>query len=212
MCKPLSHTYPKKLENRQFEAHLNIAGEGSSKNLNHWLYGYRVETEPKGKVVQFNADNFSFSWLRPYDTWESFIGEARENWEVYEQLWKPTSVVRIGTRFINRIAIPTEALDFDDYFTAFPRIPPNLPQTLVTFLSKIVVPVEGDRTAVTITLALEDERPKDMLSVILDIDISREGPNLDPEESIWNVIDGFRDFKNKAFFDSLTNKALGAYI
>lgn len=213
LCDRVAETYPKKLYNRQFTAQMKFSKDPTAETLKQWLHGFRLETEERAKVVQFNADKFSFSWLRPYDTWESFVGEARKNWELYGEVWKPTSVCRVGTRFVNRLTLPTKDLDFDHYFTAFPRIPPNLPQSLVTFLSRVVVPVDEEKTALSISVALEEALcTAESLSVILDIDVFREAQNFDPKVQIWDLIESFRGLKNQAFFGSLTEKAVEAFI
>lgn len=104
--------------------------------------------------------------------------------------------------------MPTKALDFDEYFTAFPRIPPNLPQSLTTFLSRVVVPIEQERATVSVSLALEETQQQGFVSVLLDIDVARETPNLSGSSEIWTTLDSFRSLKNKAFFGSLTEKAV----
>lgn len=78
VAKKLEANYPKQLVTRQFAAHVafgSAAIDNKPDKVSEWLYG---------EVVQVNADLYSFSWLRPYETWEAFVNEARRNWLHYE--------------------------------------------------------------------------------------------------------------------------------
>ena len=59
-----------------------------------------------------------------------------------------------------------------------------------------------------ITQALEPQAQKDFITIILDIDVFKQAQfALDSNES-WDLLEAFRDFKNKIFFGSVTERTL----
>lgn len=168
--------------------------------------GYAL-TSPDGRqVVQYRLDGFTFSRLRPYTTWENVFAEARRLWGIYATETKPLLVTRLAVRYINSIEIPSKTFDYDDYFTAAPRIPPPLPQDLAHFLTRLVIPFP-DRGAVAIITEtpLEKHDPINTV-IILDIDVSKE-VNLDPgDEKVCEIMSILREIKNTIFFNSITEK------
>jgi len=87
-------------------------------------HGLVFQSSDKSKVVQCQRDGFSFSKLQPYDSWDSFAGEALVLWRKYAALTKPLEIQRLGVRFINRIAMKPEWPNLEDYLI-------NPPQSLL---------------------------------------------------------------------------------
>jgi len=56
--------------------------------------------------------------LAPYRGWDEFNARATQALNAYWKVNAPTGVRRIRIRYINRIVIPSESIDLDDYFTA----------------------------------------------------------------------------------------------
>jgi uncharacterized protein (TIGR04255 family) len=61
------------------------------------------------------------SRLPDYPKWEEFATEALSLWGKYAALTKPVEIQRIGVRFINRIPIPAQAGDLNDYLVNAPK-------------------------------------------------------------------------------------------
>ena len=85
--------------------------------------GYVFSSEDKKRVIQVKMDGFTFSRLKPYESWENFYGEAYKLWEYYRETAFPKEVIRVALRYINRILIPTEdRIELKKYITTVPEI------------------------------------------------------------------------------------------
>jgi uncharacterized protein (TIGR04255 family) len=171
--------------------------------------GYRFEAADTRLVVQMTTDGCTVSRLKPYETWEKLIEETRLIWELYVATAQPEAVIRVATRFINRIELPLPFGDFDEYLTAPPVVPKRLPQFVSEFLSRMVVNDPKDQTTIILTQALEPViQTTNTLPILLDIDVFKVDTCAPRAKDLWGLLDKFRDLKNEAFFASLTPKAL----
>lgn len=170
------------------------------------IVGYLFSSSDEKQVVQFRLDGFTFSRLRPYTRWEQVYPEAVRLWEIYRDGTSPVALTRLAVRYINSIEIPLKAFDYDDYFTAAPKIPSELPQALQTFFTRIVVPFQERNAWAAIALAPSDIPDPVKTVIILDIDVFSQ-VNLAPGDSrIHEVFAALREIKNQIFFSSLTEK------
>jgi uncharacterized protein (TIGR04255 family) len=199
--------YPDKKTRRMWEGTFEMRNEKDPLQKTPFQVDGYVFTSADGRqVVQFRLDGFTFSRLRPYSRWDEVFAEARRLWGIYMTETKPLLVTRLAVRYINSIEIPSKTLDYDEYFTASPRIPPALPQGLLHFFTRLVIPFP-DREAIAIITQTPLDRPDPLNTVIiLDIDVSKE-TKLSPEDStISDVLSILREIKNEIFFSSVTEK------
>lgn len=203
-------SYPTTKDIREFHAQLAVAPDqtpSQSVIANH--VGYRHERQEPPFVVHVRPNELLVSRLKPYDRWESLLGEAKVMWEIYCTVCKPEAITRIATRFINRIELPKEGLDFDDYLAAPPIIPKGLPQTFEGFLARIVMPHAETGSHIAMSQILEAGNPQaPTVPVIIDIDVFKETDLAVDADALWQILAKMRDVKNQAFFDSVTPKCL----
>jgi uncharacterized protein (TIGR04255 family) len=173
------------------------------------VLAYVFKTADTVRVVQSKRDGFTFSQLTPYLGWESTAQEAIRVWRLYQRRYQPERVLRLAVRYINRLRLPGPVLDFDDYITATPRIPPDLPQGVSEFSVSYVVPL-AERTAGRIHVAFSAaEMSAAEVPVLFDINIVQEC-DIDPSDmsEIERSFAILRVLKNQIFFGTLTEKAV----
>lgn len=181
--------------------------EGTNPTEPPRVNGYIFRSEDQKQVVQFRRDGFSFSRLRPYESWGKLKDEGQRLWEIYQQASKPAAVLRIGTRYINQFGIPKNAASsLQDWFHLYPKIPAELGLQarghMQVFFGKDTE--TSLDTVIVETLDPVQSNPAED-SFILDIHVSREGRfEIGPE--IWRALDTCRDVKNRLFFGSLTDR------
>ncbi len=138
----------------------------------------------------------------------TFRDEAFRLWKLYKDLVSP-EIIRVAVRFINKIDIPLSsqtALDFDDYLTAGPIVPKELPQGISSFLTRVVInDPEIDASAI-ITQAFEQIVDPKYVPIIFDIDVFKQESKGLSEEEAWRTLEKLRHFKNRIFFASITEK------
>jgi len=161
------------------------------------------------QVFQARVDGFTFSRLQPYETWEQLRDEARRLWDVYRGFAKPTRITRVAVRYINQLNLPGNRVEPEDYLRTFPFLTPDLPQELRDFgpfvMSLNLAQPDLKGTLVINEASARPQKP-DTLSIILDIDLFVERPDLVDEESLWKLLQQLRERKNLYFEACITDK------
>jgi uncharacterized protein (TIGR04255 family) len=200
--------YPDKKPRNLWEEKVELKEDGAPHTETRiQKLGYLFTRADRTQVVQFRLDGFTFNRLRPYTRWEDVCPQARKLWDLYKAGVRPVEVTRIAVRYINSIEIPSKSFDFDDYFTATPKVPDGLPQILDHFFMRTQIPfAEVDAKAVVIQTLSNKQDPMKTV-ILLDIDVFRQ-ENLPPpdDERIWKIFAKFREIKNEIFLKSITEK------
>lgn len=168
------------------------------------VVGYRVKSKSGREVVYLRRVGFTFSRLRPYDSWEALYGEAWPLWEKYLEAARPRAVTRVATRFVNRLRLPP-VLYTEDYFTTPIWLPDGVPDHLTAFSYSYLVKT-GDDAYARAKLESEASKDPDHSLVLFDIDcyVNRSRPPNDAD--IPDDLAKLRDIKNRIFFETLTPK------
>ena len=167
--------------------------------------GVRLTSEDGKHIVQLRVDGFTFSRLPQYLAWEQMRAEAVAVWKYYLESTRPEKVTRTAVRYINVMNLPLPITDFKEYMTAPPEVPAALPQAVASFLSRVVIVDTASGTAAIVTQALETALG-DKAPVVLDIDAFKEFEVAGDSDSVWGTLEILRDFKNRIFFESITEK------
>ena len=178
-----------------------------SETQDQGIVGYAFKTDDASRVVQLRKDGFTFSKLKPYETWEKLRDEAAYLWKIYAGIAKPEAVSRVALRFINHLNIPVlgENLDFDEYLTCAPRVPQELPQGIANFFCRVIIPNPSTGAVAVVHQAFESIDTK-FVSVILDIDVYMQ-KDFDVEGgAFWDTLEQLRNFKNDIFFSYIHEK------
>lgn len=194
------------------EKGVNFTFKNGNFETNHKesLIGFKSENKEHGFIVQFQSNGLCISKLAPYQNWDTFKQAAMELWEIYKLVLNDFEFKRVAVRYINEIHLPfTDGkLDFDRYMANCPKVPEKMPDQLLNFLNRIVVPYEEISTLAVITQNISDPVKKNepYIPYIIDIDVYRDS-KLDLSESeIWAFFDQLRDIKNHAFNGSITEE------
>jgi uncharacterized protein (TIGR04255 family) len=172
------------------------------------MQGYFFRTADEKTIAQFRVDGFTFNRLRPYTSWEELFPQALELWHLYATVSRPEVITRLAVRYINRIMLPAGAITFEPYLRAAPVIPPELPQSISSFLTRVTISDPQTDIAAHVAQALEANTPEQRLIVILDIDTYKQSEFAIDDPVIKQTLQQLRDFKNIVFFNSLTEETL----
>jgi uncharacterized protein (TIGR04255 family) len=175
--------------------------------------GAKFQSGDRRQVAQFNREGFIFSRLQPYESWEHFRGEALRLWEFQKSVAQPAEIQRVGLRFINRITLAVGDSQFEDYIHPHAVPPRNLDLPFYGFfyLDRLAVPGYPYNVNIVRTIELPQDPQLQGLSIILDIDVYSERQFELREELLLSRLSEMRWLKNKAFFGSVTEKALGNF-
>lgn len=169
------------------------------------IEGYRYTTSDDERSVQVRLDGFAFSQMKPYKTWEKLKHEAKRLWTIYENELNPVEIKRISTRYINEMSIPLPIVKLEDILNAPPQIPYDLGQDISVFFTRIVSKDVGIGATSIVTQAF-DSIVNSHARIILDIDVFVDRGHFLKESQCWDCLDELRDYKNRIFFSSITEK------
>lgn len=163
------------------------------------------------RAVQARTDGFSLNHVKHYGSWKDLRGHAKEMWPRYVALVKPTSVVRIALRYINKLDFPPGD-DIAGHLRTKPLLGPNLPGAVAVNFMRVDVPFDNGRRAFITEATLPATPEMTSQSLILDIDafVLRQMAPGDP--ALWDELESLREIKNRCFFESLRKKTWRAYL
>ncbi len=172
------------------------------------LQGLILKTEDQKTIAQFRTDGFTFNRLKPYTRWDELYPIAKDLWNYYVEIAKPQIVTRLALRYLNHVELPANVDDFDTYLRAAPPIPPELPQYLSAFLTRVTIHDPEAGVAAHISQALETGAGGRKIIVIVDIDAFKEGEFEPAAPEIDDAFGLLHNLKNRIFFHLLTDEAL----
>jgi len=206
----LADEYPQRNPIHEFHGQIGFGDTGVvATQEGGGLHGYRITSRDGLRIAQIRLDGFTFSRLKPYQSWQRMVGDTWPIWERYVSELRPAGVGRVATRFINVLQLPRET-SLDRFLAAPPRIPSGLPSSCSAFLFRYVTEATSG-IAATVSLAAEPFGDPRSVSVVLDIDcyMRREFSVTDGNMAgIEEALAELRNRKNDIFFRSVTPKAL----
>jgi len=170
------------------------------------LQGLVFHSADERLLVQFRTDGFTLNRLKPYTSWAELFPMALELWNRYVSVATPEAVVRLATRCINHIPLPPDMRDFEQYLRAAPQIPPELPQSVSAFFTRVTIH-EG-QLAAHIVQALQTDVASRRITVILDIDAFCDGSWNSADPDVGNVLGHLHELRNRIFFNAVTDETL----
>jgi uncharacterized protein (TIGR04255 family) len=174
---------------------------GSADNISH-----RFLSADRQQVVQVTSTMFSFHRLRPYLRWELFVADARSAWTMFDDVFSPELLVDVRLRYINALNLPS-GTEWNEYLAIHPNLPPAVDTGLSSYLMSLNL---IDRTVPATAVVTQSSEPTmaALAKVIYDIETRSLLPAASPyANTVWEILDGLREYKNRLFFEGLTERA-----
>jgi uncharacterized protein (TIGR04255 family) len=119
---------------------------------------------------------------------------------------QPEVVTRIGVRYINRLDLPLQNLDFKHYLRTVPEVSPDLPQALSGYFMQLQIPQEDLKATLFINQTLVPPPGPNLVSVLLDLDFFRAVEVPQEEAAIWDYLEKLKVRKNVVFEACITDQ------
>lgn len=177
--------------------------------------GYIFISDDQKRIIQARLNGFTFSKLKPYESWESFYGEAYQLWQNYVQVTSPIEVVRLALRYVNQIMIPVienNNIELRDYVKTLPEISSNLSAVMEGYFMQVIIahPEYQPSKAIinqTIGQVTENDKGEKAVPLIFDIDVFQQVNLYHSDDEIKRIFElNLRGFRDKIFFNSITDK------
>jgi uncharacterized protein (TIGR04255 family) len=173
--------------------------------------GFRVRDENQ-HVAQFTSTGAVFSRLEPYEKWESFQTEAMRFWDIFLEVAVPTTIQRLGVRYINRVFLKSGE-NPSTYLKIMPSALAELGLSTESFFYQDTYQIPGYPYYVNWVRTIQ-EQPSDSVdyqhpALIIDIDVFTINELIASDrESLVKHLCKMRWIKNKIFFSCITQTAL----
>ncbi len=202
--------YPSVQSHREIRHEIKVTADAQPEQAVHdmgWR-GLRCESADKLHIAQFNRDGFSFSRLKPYQSWERFYQEGMRLWGLYNEIAQPSEIQRIGLRFINRIEFSQDEVKLEDFLENPPKTPRGMEVPFEGFLHHNTLAIPGYPYGINVIQTVQPSQGAGAAwGVILDIDVFTTEPLVN-QDLIGQHLTKMRWLKNKVFFGSITTKTL----
>lgn len=156
------------------------------------------------EVLQMRKGSLSYHFLHEYCSFDKILDVLIEFWDTFDKITKDNLTVNdISVRYINVIEVDNDN-PVSELVQLYPKQSKN--RNILKFQNSVTFSYTNDPDYIINAVSTQ---PKDNL-VLLDISVSKriKTNNINLVESFKP----FREIKNRAFFDSITAKALLKYI
>lgn len=181
-------------------AHNNPANLALSRKDLRYVY----QDDTKKRLLLINAQNLSVNSLRPYETWPVLRERLRRALHAVDQVTSLKRISQISLRYINRVIIPSAAIDTDDYFSMRVQTANGGKAPFRAFIHRIESVLEPGTLAVTTFATTQTEDPGS--AFLLDLDFQRPGLDLESVDEVLAVADELKELENREFETLITDK------
>ena len=166
--------------------------------------------EKSTRCLVINRDGVTAKQVWSYTNWNDLEILFRSALESFVKVVDPEAVIRLSTRFYNKIALPKDVFQMEQIFLSGPRIPQGAPTMLFDFYQKLGI--EGDVPGLFAWVEHYLQREPGLIPhAILDIDVfwdQRFGPTW---QALEDAVDALHTLKNELFFGALNDSVLKGY-
>ena len=167
--------------------------------------GYMMFSSDRKKIFQARLDGFTYNQLATYESWDKFAGEAYRLLDIYMKIAKPISITRLALRFINKIEIPLPISDITEYLNTIPHGIVTMGGKKIKYFMNLLMNDKDTNNESIFTNVIEEPASSNIIRIIIDIDTYRS-VELKSEDQIDKIILSLREYKNKIFFNTITDK------
>lgn len=177
--------------------------------------GFALQDPDDRIFFQFRPDRVTVSHVKEYVSWDDLVAEAEQALTAYISIAKPTAIIRIAARYINRLRLPSNGFSsFEEILTRPPAAPIEGAFGKVTdFMHRDVIRnIEGGLIA-TVTIATVLPSPGEQArALLIDADVFKTCQTNPSFADVAEDLNRIREVKNRLFFGSILDSALEPYL
>ena len=170
------------------------------------IIAYRCISQDKKHIVQFRKDGFTFSRLKPYNSWNESYKEALDLWEKYCEIIKPIAITRVATRFINNFQIPLVFTKPEEYFNTHIQYDHSISPVWNQMFYRLLLSHNNIKSHIIFDSNVN--QPTQNVNIIFDIDVFSDSFTLPytNQSALGDIFSQLREIKNTIFEKSITDK------
>jgi len=157
-------------------------------------------------LIQVGPNLLAINHLKPYPTWQEFLPLIRQGFDAYLAAANPKGIQRIGLRYINRMEIPGERIELEDYFEFRPFVAPRLPQDFGPFIVGVQIPYEDSSDTLRLQLASATVETPHTVPVMLDLDYFLAQPGRVSPDRVFEWVEVAHSHVEEVFEACITDR------
>ena len=191
------------------------AQEGQAPQLRYGegLAKVQLITENGRRMVAIGRDVLSVHMLRPYHDpqcpdhsgWDEFQLRIKEALEAYWEVVQPKGVLRVGVRYVNKVVIPSTAVEVEKYLKCALPVVTGLPARLNSFVSRVEYAYEDGVCLVLSQGSIN--APPNHVGFLLDLDVIWKTEESVALNDAFSRAGDLRDRERAAFEAVITDNA-----
>lgn len=205
----LAADYPKKTDIRRQAIQVQLAHadgpQGQFEDLGQ--FGWQLFSNDGRRGIQVRTDGVLLTQRGEYEDWESCYEDFHKAVVTYFEALKPERVRRASSRFINKLELKP-GVAIEDLIKVPLPMPTGFDDVKIANMASRIS-FQDPETGLQGTLILMADGAQPAL--ILDIDVADLEPGPLSATDLKDRFDRLREFKNRIFRQSLTDKQLEVY-
>lgn len=161
--------FPKRRQAKAFEVSVAASVEGVEQRVTTTERIQFLRDDEKA-LIQVDRNLVAVNHLKPYPGWQQFLPLIQSGFLAYKEVVRPKGIQRIGLRYINRIEIPGQHIELEDYLQFRPFVGPALPQDFDSFIAGIQIPYDNSRDSLRLQVASTTTETPEVAAILLDLD------------------------------------------
>lgn len=178
--------FPKKKQQNIIEMAVRAEKNDITPSIKGGIARMQFLRNDKSALVQVGPDLLVVNHLKPYPSWSEFKKIIKKALDIYRTVAIPNGIRRIGLRYINRLDMPFQSVEIEDYLIAVPKVPPSIPQVFPTWLQRVEIPFVDSNGLMVLQSGSVRQESQTNPSFLLDLDFITINPK---EVSIDSAMD-----------------------
>jgi len=161
--------YPERRQDTRFGTEISQRSEGLEHKVTKtdWLTMYRSDVDAS---IQVSRDRLLVTRGRPYPSWAVFRQEIQYALVSYDSAHPPKALARVGLRYVNKLTIPRETIELEDYLEFYPASGKGFPDSFASFVAIAVYPYDNQEAFLRVQLSPAPPPDEQSTSLVLDLD------------------------------------------
>lgn len=196
-------------EERRVGVHLDQKGNNFTTDVTSDVLGYKLSSSDMRRNILLREKALAFGRLAPYEGWDEFSTNAKENWTKARRFFGYREIHRLAIRYINRIDIPTESgvpLEESEYLNVNLNVPVSTVNFIYNYKCEFTFKLPNDALC-TVRSGVVPSPVVNHMSLLLDMDLYKFSNLPKNDDGIWDFFEELRVHKNALFEDFITDKA-----
>ncbi len=198
-------TFPQRRQVKVLEANISGGPDGIEQQIKR-ADRMQFLREDEKALIQVDRDLLAVNHLKPYPTWQEFLPLIQQGFDAYCQIANPKGILRIGLRYINRIEVPGQRIELEDYLEFRPFVGSKLPQDFGSFIVGIQVPYERSRDILRLQLTNAATQTPSLVAAVLDLDYFLAQPNQVGIDNVFEWVELAHTHVEEAFEACITDR------